>query len=84
MSYGVNGRFLRVVFNMYQETKECIRLNNILSPSFVSNVGVRQGDHLSPLFFSLFVNDCKTFIVDKYKGLDSIDLIVKIFLKMKI
>ena len=34
-----------------------VKLNDKLSESFSSNVGVRQGDNLSPTLFNLFVND---------------------------
>ena len=51
LTYNINGRLMKVIFNMYQETKACIKLNK-LSNSFNCNIGVRQGDNLSELLFA--------------------------------
>ena len=73
LSYNINGKIMNVIYNIYQNTKACIKLNNSISPTFNCNIGVRQGDNLSPLLFSLFINDFETFLLDKYNGLKSID-----------
>ena len=36
---------------------------------FPCNVGVRQGDNLSPLLFALFINDFSHYVGKSYKGL---------------
>ena len=63
---------MNLIYNLYNNTKACIKLNNSISASFSCNVGVRQGDNLSPLLFSLFINDFESFLGDKYNGLKSI------------
>ena len=65
LAYNINGRFMKLIFNLYQNTKACIKLNNKLSNSFNCNIGVRQGDNLSPLLFSLFINDFEEYLSDK-------------------
>ena len=42
------------------------------SEFFVSNVGVRQGENLSPILFSMFLNDLSEFISHAYDGLNDI------------
>ena len=42
---------------MYAQIKSCVFLNGEKSDFFISARGVRQGENLSPLLFSLFVND---------------------------
>ena len=37
-------------------TESCINLNGTLSEWFITELGVRQGDNLSPTLFSLFIN----------------------------
>ena len=66
-------QIMNVIYNLYQNTKACIKLNNSISPTFSCNIGVRQGDNLSPLLFSLFINDFEEFLSPKYDGLISID-----------
>ena len=77
LTYNINGRLMKVIFNLYQETKACIKLNNNLSNSFNCNIGVRQGDNLSPLLFALFINDFETYLSDKYNGLSSLNNLFK-------
>ena len=72
LDHKINGKILRIIYNIYQKAKACVKLGNIISKSFLCNVGVRQGDNISPLLFSLFINDFKHFISKRYKGLTCI------------
>ena len=71
---------MRVIYNIYQNARACVKLNHVLSHSFPCNIGVRQGDNISPLLFSLFINDFKDFISRKYSGLTSITSLSQIHL----
>ena len=42
--------------------KLMVKSNNCLSPQFISNVGVAQGDPLSPNLFKIFINDISKYI----------------------
>ena len=64
---------MKLIYNLYQNTKACVKLNNTISRSFRCNVGVRQGDILSPLLFALFINDFEEFLSLKYDGLSSLN-----------
>ena len=61
LNYGIDGK-LKVLKIMYDNLKICVTLNNYLTNWFSSNVGVCQGDTLSPTLFNLFVNDLATEI----------------------
>jgi hypothetical protein len=65
---GVDGKIFRVIHNMYRYAKSCIRNGNELSESFLCNIGVRQGENLSPVLFSLFLNDLTDFLSRAYNG----------------
>ncbi|CAL4106581.1 unnamed protein product, partial [Meganyctiphanes norvegica] len=71
---------------MYENAKSQVSLNNILSDPFPCQVGVRQGENLSPLLFAIFLNDFNTFLSEKYSGLtkttDSISNELQIYLKI--
>ena len=66
---GITGKVFNVVCNMYSQAKSCVRAEGFLSEMFVSNVGVRQGENLSPLLFSLFISDFVRTFDDIYDGL---------------
>ena len=42
---------------MYSEAKSCVKQFGTLSEFFSSDVGLLQGDVISPMLFSLFLND---------------------------
>ena len=69
----INGKLMKLIYNMYQGTKACIKLNNKLSNSFICSIGVRQGDNLSPLLFALYINDFESFLSARYEGLSSLN-----------
>ena len=69
----VKGDFFRLVYNMYDDIKSCISVNNESSGGFfINNCGVRQGDNLSPILFSVFLNDLEEHLM--VDGIDGIML----------
>jgi hypothetical protein len=67
---GIKGRVLDVIQNLYAKAKSCVRNNNSLSDFFSCKVGVRQGENLSPLLFTLFLNDLQGCINDYAQGIE--------------
>ena len=57
---------------MYANAKSQVSFNNTLSGSFPCQVGVRQGENLSPLLFAIYLNDFNKFLSEKYEGLTDI------------
>ena len=54
---GLGPQFCRLVENMFSQASSCIKVGNKLSQPFTTNVGLRQGDPMSPLLFNLFIAD---------------------------
>jgi hypothetical protein len=54
LKYGISGKCFKVIFYMYDESKPRIKSNNECSNLFFCNVGVRQGENLSPVLFALY------------------------------
>ena len=59
---GVNGKVLNVILSMYNDIKSCVFSQGITSPFFSSFSGVRQGENLSPILFSIYLNDLEAFL----------------------
>ena len=57
LSHNITGNIYWAVRSLYSFNESCIKLNNLLSQWFEVNIGVRQGDNLSPTLFSIFIND---------------------------
>ena len=68
----------RIIHNLYANVKSCVRISNSKFTSFSSNIGVRQGENLSPVLFSLFLNDLTKFISHAYDGLNAVSDMSKI------
>ena len=47
---------------MYSNTELCIKTSTGLSDTFKSEIGVRQGDVLSPNVFKIYINDIVQYI----------------------
>ena len=73
LSHDINGKVLNVIKDMYCKAKSCIKKDNFMSDYFPCNIGVRQGDNLSPLLFALFINDFKQYISGSYSGINIAD-----------
>ena len=62
--YNINGKCFRVIQSIYKNIKSCVLVNDKKTDFFISNIGVRQGENLSPLLFNLFLNDLEDFLIN--------------------
>ena len=62
LKYNIDGKFFRIIYSMYNGIKSCVRKDGELSQYFGCDIGVRQGENLSPLLFSLFLNDLEDYL----------------------
>ncbi len=66
---------LRIVRSMYFTVKSCVRHCGTYSDFFEYAIGLRQGEVLSPLMFSVFLEDLELFLHDRIgSGLEIEDL----------
>lgn len=54
---GINGKLLRIIRSMYTSVKSCVKRCYTFSEFFDISVGLRQGEIISPILFSLFVEN---------------------------
>ena len=69
---GVRGKILNVIKSMYEHVISRVKINNVVSEGFESNLGVRQGECLSPFLFAMYLNDLEDVYIQK--GYDGIDI----------
>ena len=70
---GVNGKILSLIYNMYNKAKSCVKSGNKISEFFPCNMGVRQGENLSPILFAIYLNDFKETMSNNFTGLSNLD-----------
>ena len=89
----IDGKVFKVIYSLYEKAKSCVRSCQGLSSFFVSCNGVRQGENLSPILFSIFLNDLVQHMSGSFDGLeclsnsirdrlsdDTIDVYLKLYL----
>ncbi len=57
MGYGVSSRMLKIIVTMYSKIKSRVRTSEGMTDMFKLNLGLMQGECLSPTLFSLYIND---------------------------
>lgn len=70
----INGKFLRIVHNMYAGIKSSVSVQGEDSPFFACDCGVRQGENLSPVLFSIYLNDLESYLLHKNLAGVTIDI----------
>ena len=68
----IQGKLLNIIYDMYEKVKSCVSYGGKCNDFFPCEMGVRQGDNLSPLLFNIFLSDLKSYLVNKYNGLSNI------------
>ena len=56
MIYGVDGRLLKGIKSLYDESEACVRVNRMESEWFKIGNGVRQGCVMSPWLFNIYMD----------------------------
>ena len=69
LDIGINGKVLAIIKNLYKDAKSCVKYKGEMSEFFSCGVGVRQGENLSPLLFSVFLNDLEAFLKQNNEGI---------------
>ena len=68
---GINGHFLQIIKSIYETTTNSLIFQELLSPKFRSNTGVKQGDVPSTILFNLYINDLpNTFSYQEWSYFD--------------
>ena len=68
---------------MYKNVQSCVFSRGKKSNYFASNAGVRHGENVSPLLFTLFINDLESFLWAKGNGyIDFNDDAINNFVKL--
>ena len=79
---GINGKLLRIIRDMYGKVKSCVIHCNSYSEYFEYAVGLRQGEVMSPILVSLFMEDLELFLQDTCNSgllFDDVILILLLF-----
>ena len=83
LKYNITGKILKVIKNMYDNIKSCVNINGNTTSFFDCKTGLRQGENLSPLLFSLFLNDVEFYLAKNMQvGLNIHDRYFDSFLRI--
>ena len=66
-SYGLGGKMMQALKGIYSSVKSCVRCNSHLTDFFDCPYGLKQGCMLSPILFSLFINELSLEIAQNGK-----------------
>lgn len=67
--FGINGKFLNLIVTVLQDNEmQLCNLRSNENPTIRQNIGVQQGDSLSPFLFILFADDLLAFLNHKSAG----------------
>ena len=56
---GITGKMLQIIKSLYDNVKSCVKYKGMLSEYYENKIGLFQGEVLSPILYSLYVNDCE-------------------------
>ena len=75
MKCGISSKMLNMIIALYNNVTSCVKLNNSITDEFPCEFCLRQGDCLSPILFSLYINDL-TGKLSRKKQMTDIDILL--------
>ena len=80
---GIKGKLFTAITSIYSNVKAKVKTETALTDPFVCPVGLRQGCSLSPILFSLFINELNTLLCNSdIRGIQMFPNVTEIFLLM--
>lgn len=64
----IGNKMYKTVKSMYENVKSCVALNGEMSELFSCQVGLREGECLSPILFSFYLNDLNDYLLSSSNG----------------
>lgn len=74
---GLSFKFLRMIRALYENTTTCVWNGDKVSESFETKYGIKQGCNISPLLFSLFIDDLQDVLLG---GIEFAGVTIKLLL----
>ena len=74
LQYNINGKCFNVIRRLYANIKSKVMTDNDSSAYFPCMNGVRQGENLSPVLFSIYLNDLNQFLMSRSVNGLSVDV----------
>jgi hypothetical protein len=62
LEIGSGSLFYNIIKNMYAVSKSCVKIDDTLSDFSPTQLGVKQGDNLSPNLFKIFINELPKYL----------------------
>ena len=63
----------KVIHSLYNNIKSCVKDGDRYSEFFTCDIGVRQGENLSPFLFAVYLNDLEEYLSENCEiGLDTL------------
>jgi hypothetical protein len=81
VKHGMNGKFMQAVVSIYKTVLSCVRIEDRLTEFFECPVGLRQGCIMSPVAFSLFINELASAVDNRgMHGIQFLPGLVELYL----
>ena len=58
----IGNKMFNMIKSMYNDIKSCVSINGQISPMFPCQVGLREGENLSPILFCFYLNDLNDYL----------------------